>query len=513
MKKIKLTAILLTVLLLTTLICGCSSESITPDMQHRNLQKLCKVWGFAKYTHQVFLLGLSDWDNELLELIPMVISVGEDKANDILYEWFIGFGDDGYENLPAETDKKNLRYMADTGWITEEYLGEPLTAVLSQFKELPDIDRANAPVSFDHLNNSDHSNEKFYQSMDYGDNRYRLLGLFRLWNAIKYYFPYMDIIDDDWNGLLLEHIAMMLNGTDMYSYEEALASLVSKLDDAHIFFVRSNGTSFGTNERLTEAWQNNYVPSPAESHALLENNIGLINPSKLSSGEIHDIMKKFADTNGLIIDLRQYPSDNLIYSLAEYIVDRKQPFAVASVPFISIPGVFADGEPQYSGHGWFIDEIEELRQTYLDYSESELEKMRTLYIEYGIDIGYSFDAFARVAYGISPTDIEGLYYYDKKVALIMNEQTMSQSEFTIMSLRNSSNVTVIGRNSIGADGNVTTLPLPGGITMQYTGLGIYYPDGGQTQRTGLAPDIYIERDNNISGDQLMEAAMQFIIGE
>ena len=83
-----------------------------------------------------------------------------------------------------------------------------------------------------------------------------------------------------------------------------------------------------------------------------------------------------------------------------------------------------------------------------------------------------------------------------------------------MSLRNGPNVTVIGSNSIGADGNVTYLPLPGGLSVRFTGLGVYTPEGGQTQRIGLSPDIYVER--TIAGvrdkrDELMEAAISYIM--
>ena len=66
---------------------------------------------------------------------------------------------------------------------------------------------------------------------------------------------------------------------------------------------------------------------------------------------------------------------------------------------------------------------------------------------------------------------------------------MSQSEFTIMSLRQAPNCTVIGSGSIGADGDVVTFTLPGSVTARMTGLSIFYPDGTQTQRTGLSPDI------------------------
>ena len=82
-----------------------------------------------------------------------------------------------------------------------------------------------------------------------------------------------------------------------------------------------------------------------------------------------------------------------------------------------------------------------------------------------------------------------------------------------MSLRNGCNVTAIGSNSIGANGDISHLPLPGGILMSFSGLGIYTSDGGQTQRIGLSPDVYVIKTINgirEGRDELMEAAIEHL---
>ena len=54
------------------------------EAQVENLAKLCKVWGYVKYTHPVFLLGEKDWDEELLKIIPTVSEADSDEVNGIL---------------------------------------------------------------------------------------------------------------------------------------------------------------------------------------------------------------------------------------------------------------------------------------------------------------------------------------------------------------------------------------------------------------------------------------------
>lgn len=98
----------------------------------------------------------------------------------------------------------------------------------------------------------------------------------------------------------------------------------------------------------------------------------------------------------------------------------------------------------------------------------------------------------------------------------MDETSQSSSEFTIMSLRNGDNVTVIGKNSCGTDGNYTSLPLPCGNTFTFTGLGVMTVDDQQTQRIGLTPDIIAEP--TVEGirqgrDEMMEAAVCYLLEE
>jgi len=616
----------------------------TMEAQVANLQKLAMVWGFTKYTHLAFLTGERCWDEELLGLIPIVRLADPEDVNYILYNWFVGLGDDGFDNsvsmflfapinqilsqldiwnivdfeelieeakwlslisyttgidVPSvilRADKRQLealsysdgdfhwlhllevkneeymRPLVNIEWITDEsFLGSSLVSAFSRFNEVPIIDRAVAPISFDMLGFSDFSNQNLHSNMDFQNEGYRLLGLFRLWNAMKYFFPYIDIVDGEWNTLLLEHIPKMLAGTDRLSYELTLMSLASHLHDAHVFFESALGrnrharfdTIFGAfvppilfteaeghlvvlrqiplrnyehmlmpgdvilrvngvdiNAIIAEKL--NYVSYPNEEKALfyltyymilrqksnyllmgihilrngieievevetinrqqyqtlfntpistmaherLDNNIGLINPSRLQNGSTQYIMEYFADTDGLIVDLRQRPGESSFHLiLANYLVEEPKPFFKLTKPSQSIPGVFKELQRGYSGAGWWLD--------------------------------------------------SDTYFYDKPVVLLMDERTFSFGETTIMSLRNGSNVTVVGSNSMGANGDIRRLPLPGGVTMNFSSVGVFTPDGDQTQRIGLSPDIRVSR--TIAGirdsrDELMEAAVEFLTG-
>ena len=106
------------------------------EAQVENLAKLCKVWGYVKYTHPVFLLGEKDWDEELLKLIPAVSKADSDEVNGILHEWVDSLGEVDYGTLNrvplwAAAKEEEISVQADTSWISADYLGEELTQQLS----------------------------------------------------------------------------------------------------------------------------------------------------------------------------------------------------------------------------------------------------------------------------------------------------------------------------------------------------------------------------------------------
>lgn len=72
---------------------------------------------------------------------------------------------------------------------------------------------------------------------------------------------------------------------------------------------------------------------------------------------------------------------------------------------------------------------------------------------------------------------------------------------------------MIGSQTAGTDDNASQVVLPGGLGTIISGLGVYYPDGTETQRMGIVPDIEVKR--TIQGvreqrDELLEKAIELI---
>ena len=73
--------------------------------------------------------------------------------------------------------------------------------------------------------------------------------------------------------------------------------------------------------------------------------------------------------------------------------------------------------------------------------------------------------------------------------------------------------TTIGSQTAGADGNVSLVRLPGGISSYFSGIGVYYPDGTETQKVGVRIDVTVRP--TIAGiqagrDEVLEKALEYL---
>ena len=512
------------------------------------LNVLCRVWGLLKYYHPEIAKGNHNWDYELFRILPHLKS--EDFETQ-LYRWIQNVGP---IPEPSEKDltKGNTLLKSDNSWIQKN------TLLSQNTKELLEKIRTCASHSEHYyisthigVGNPSFDNERPYHTMDYSDDGMRLLSLFRYWNMVEYFFPYIDLIDEDWDSVLKSLIPKMANAESGLEYKLVTLKLIGKTQDTHaniwmkdeeltkfhgkfgtplkLKFIENewvvihifssfdnpdskikigdiithvNGKPIAelaiekakycpasniptqmrdvakrilrTNEHnivlslknqdgplkeevntvLNEAL--NYWKKDIPSHKMLEGNIGYIYPASLKQDEIHEIMNAFTNTKSLVIDLRCYPSDFLVFKLGKYLLPSITDFAKFTKPILNEPGRYTITDPISNGS-------------------------------------------------------ENPDYYKGKIFILINETTQSSAEYTTMALQNAPKATVIGSTTAGADGNVSRIVLPGGIRTMFSGIGVYYPDGRETQRIGILPDIALKP--TIEGirngkDELLELAIK-----
>lgn len=523
-----------------------------------SLELLGRIWGFLKYYHPEIAKGKHNWDYELFRFLPEYIkieNVGE--RNNLIIGWLTSLGEVAVCSECKPTDE-NAILKPDLKWIDEqeEGLKRELLYIYnnrSQGKQFY-IGMASG------VGNPEFKNEKSYSKMSHPDDGFRLLALYRYWNMINYFFPYKHLMDKDWDGVLKESIPLFINAKSELEYEMAAIQIIGDVQDTHaglwgggdkmdewkgvnyapvhVRFIESklvvtdyynpelkdevgleigdvitkvNGESiesiikekskyypasnsptrlrdvsadilrsnssvitidFISSDAKEKSKSINLYPKSsldvyqwyrrdkAESYEMLDDNIGYVTLASIKDSDISKIKDEFKDTKGIVIDIRNYPSTFVPFSLGGYFVSSPTPFVKFTSGNINNPGEFAFG------------------------NNLVIPSQETT--------------------------------YKGKLVVLVNELSQSQAEYTAMAFRAGDNTTVIGSTTAGADGNVSTILLPGGLRTMISGIGVNYPNGQETQRVGIVPDIEVKP--TIAGlragrDELLDKAIEVILNE
>lgn len=524
-----------------------------------NVVILGKVWGMMKYFHPTIAEGKYNWDFELFRIFPEIIRASsKEERNSILTQWVKKYGelDLSSKNTTTSTNNLIIKMEYDLDWISnKKELGVELVEYLVKLKNVTK-DSQNYYIEMSpHVGNPIFKHENSYSTMIYPDAGYRLLALFRYWNMIQYFFPYKYLIGEDWNKILPEFIPLFINAKNSLEYQTTLLKLITRINDTHAQILQANialDTAKGiylppfevdfienkaivtriTNTELAkntnilkgdvilkvngksirqiikekkivtpasngptlirniaydllrskdtlleiEYKQNNikysnkincYLPKdiyntkpiPVQSYKMLENNIGYIYLGALKRDSIDFIMNIFKDSKGIILDIRNYPMDFPLFELGFYLMPDSIAFVNFSMGSIKWPGRF-------------------------------------YYNPLSLKVGSK-----------NPN------YYKGQIVILIDETTQSSAEYHAMAFRRAPHSLVVGSTTAGADGNISSITLPGNIKTSISGIGVYYPDGKETQRIGIVPDIKVKQ--TIKGfkkgnDQILNKAIELI---
>jgi len=529
------------------------------EKQVANLELLGRVWGFLKYHHPKVGNGKYTWDNELLTRLPLYINLTDDDARDkFLMEWIESLGEVKVCKSCRLT-QRDAFLKPDLKWIEAGSFSKQLKETLMFIYHNRHQGNHQYIKFAPNVGNPEFLNEDPYASMPYPDEAHRLLTLFRYWNMIYYFFPYKHLMDKDWNLKLHEYIPVLLQASNELEYELATIQLIGDIQDTHanlwtgadkIFYSRGqysspvhtrfvenklvitdfyksemraklplkigdvittiNGHTVeqlvqerskyypASNEparlrglsqdmlRSTEPtitvgyvrgdapeqvmdlglypWDSLgidewYKQKPKPCYWMLDNNIGYITLGSIAMEDVPKIKEAFINTQGIVIDIRNYPSAGVLFALGSY--------------FVSSPTSFVKFTRAVEGNpGEFI-----MR----DYTKIFPDKK---------------------------------LLYKGKLMVLVNELTQSAAEYAALSLRAGANTTVIGSTTAGADGNVSAILLPGGLKTWISGIGVYYPDGRETQRVGIVPDVEVKptiEGIRMGRDELLEKAITLIL--
>lgn len=226
------------------------------DEQVKRLETICKVWGFLKYHHPCVMRGDFDWNYELFHILPLIYMKGS----------YHRFCRELEKHIPSQTitEPVCLEYTdsiigkISKNWINE--LPQSIQKKLIKIEKGPRYQQNHAlSYGWREVDRKiiKFSNERSYHNIDYTDDGYRLLCLFRYWNMMYYFHPYMYLKENEWLNCLSKHIRTFAAAEDEYSFEESIVTLVCSLKDSHsdIYNLKSNILGIGGGP-----WDEMYLP-------------------------------------------------------------------------------------------------------------------------------------------------------------------------------------------------------------------------------------------------------------
>ena len=403
-----------------------------------------------------------------------------------------------------------------------------------------------------------------YSDMQYPPTEYRVLAAFRVWAVINYFFPYRELMGEDWNETLRQFIPRMEGARDALNYNLALAEMITHIHDSHggatsqvlqKYFgiasapvrVRMIGglpaiTSFTNAEaakdagfeigdvilkvdgeeasqRIAERLKYTAHSTP-QSGMFYATERGLVRGSKDSTAtftirDLHDQVRELkvarkveympktqGDRAGDV--LRVLPG-NIGYAD----LDR---LTVAQVDemfekFKDCPAIIFDDRGYPQGTAW---QIAPRLTEKTDVVAAMFKRRDPMSPDFPNGELFSSQEVTTFLQRLPRTD---KWRYHGRTVLLIDERTVSQSEHTGLFFEAANGTKFIGSPTEGANGDVTNLSVPGGIYVRFSGQGVWHADGRQLQRLGLQPDVEVRP--TLAGiragkDEVLDKAVQYL---
>ena len=520
------------------------------EKQTENLVVLGKIWGFLKYYHPAIAKGDYNWDYELFRILPKILNTESNQQRDsVLISWIKMLGNFKQGNILKEN--KNIVIYPDLNWIENSGFDSELVKLLQKVKNAQRLPK-HYYIEFSLFGVPVFKNEDKYSKIFFPDAGYRLLSLFRYWNIINYYFPYKNLTDTPWEEVLPEFIPKFINAKNRFEYRLVALEMVTKINDSHGFFY---GLDLYSENKLVPA-EIVFIGDTAvvagffkkdfeKSTELKKGDIILRINDKLIEDIIEERKKYMPASNrGALLrdmssELLQTDKEHLKIEYSRDSITYQTVIPTSNKPS-HMPNKFQKKDTCFK----FIEPnisylyLGSMKKEYLPNLWNCIKSTEGLVIDLRCYPNDTFTLFHLSNYLMNnPTAVvkwshgslthPGMFtympvykfgkknkqYYKGKVAILINEITQSHAEYSAMAYRMAPNAKLFGSPTAGADGDVVDIYLPGGITTVISSIGCYYPDGGQTQRIGILPDVEVKP--TIKGikegrDELLEKALKWI---
>lgn len=540
-----------------------------------DIMLLARVWGYLKYFSPIISRHDLDWDGMLIRQLEYMMDTPDAKVHTAIQELLdaaapAGVTDgkkEGAAILASATAQEKVN--VDHSWIrkakqlTEIDMGRMLALAddfvpfRNKYISTPDSNRAPSPVIM----------EDTYGSNKLPEMKYRLLALFRYWNILEYYAPNRYQLKDEWPATLYALIPVFAGAHTTREYNLALMRLNAAKKDGHGHITSTAISDMAYAGRKTRLPFSLGVIADTvfakQVDSLFTHATGIRGGDRVLSvngvpasayvdslecliSEPRKEMKQYYITaNGLlgqVLATGDSLSFNYInesgrrqvtvpYGRKEMLEYAKASLSRRKQQNVNNPLKMLEGNVLYIDPSAWTKKDADTTRSLLRSVKAVVIDCRTYpnfdFIHFSSCFQYKkSDCLLWMSTLSYPGLLKGVmhtcapdpaYTFSGKVAVLISEASVSRPEMLAMFLQaRKENTWLVGRSTGGADGDISTIPMVGDQDMSfvYTGLGVLFPDGRETQGAGISPDIHVpasRQEFTGPGDPILERALKYLL--
>ncbi len=546
-----------------------------PTYQQK-LYYTCKVWGFVKYYHSRVSVCQVNWDSVLIHCLPLVKSaVTKNDFNDALDTMLNAAGPMALTTSPpCDTMPPMLKRNLRTAWINDPTIFRNdvitiLDTINNNFRPHTEcsveINPNEADGGFLYFPSGDTLMLNVNAYTNYPDEWHRLLEVFIHWNIINYFNPYNYLHNEPWDSTLYNTIMPLDQAANDEQFYYAFRRMTAQNVDAHTEGGTGDGyCNFpgGVNAWYSPYLMLKYIPN---QYVVIKSQVtgisvgdAIVSINGLTTKQWEDSLRNYVSAGDTAV-FRRFVSSYMLYGNSgapctiDYLDSLNNSHTVVAhcnqdcyANYLSIwdyvNGYFPNDTLKSATYKLWSDcnvgyvNMGELQSTDVNNMYSALQNTSAIIFDLRdypngtawpiSDLMYpNFMNNAKFMIPDPTYPGTGYWYYQGngingnptpylgKVILLFNEVTQSQGEFSCMMLGAMPNVTKIGSQTAGTDGDVTYYRLNLYTQTMFTTLNTYYPNGDSTERVGIIPDsiIYPTRKGLYhKRDEVLEKALEVV---
>ena len=374
----------------------------------------------------------------------------------------------------------------------------------------------------------------------------RLSGIMIAWNVFQHFYPYHQEVKSDWNTQLPIALSTAYDVKTPDQYFELLGRMTEKLKDGHVYIGGGNYLN-GYNVPIAAKFvEGKLVISKVDSLPAAQGDLSVKAGDVIASIDGKPAMDRFEKVRSVTSGSDQWKD---VRALAQL-------FNGAKGSELTLKYLSANGEEKMVSmkrnivrNGADTTTIKKLKDGvyYLNIGTTEMAAIKARLPEFEsakaiiCDLrGYPRNNNEFINYlltskdnnkwmfvpQLTRPDYEGVKYeglgwsmkpakphLNAKIIFLTAGGAVSYAESYMGFIKQYKLATIVGQPTAGANGNVTSIALPGGYSIRFTGMNVKQQDGSQLQGIGIQPDVLVKE--TIKGvaegrDEFMEKALELV---